>query len=59
MESEQLSTPTRASGPGVLVVQLIQMQHQLPTSQQPPASMSSLLQLYKPLTNPETEQSSA
>jgi hypothetical protein len=32
------------------------MQQQLPTRQQPAATMSSLLQLYIPLTNPETEQ---
>ena len=39
-----------------VAIQLIQMPQQLPTRQQPPASMINLLKLYMPLTNPETEQ---
>lgn len=39
-----------------VVIRLIQMPQQPPTRQQPPASMSTLLQSYIALTNPEIEQ---
>jgi hypothetical protein len=50
----------KASGDLVMafvMIHLIQMKPQLTTRQQPPASMSSLLQLYMPLTTSKTEQS--
>jgi hypothetical protein len=46
-----------ASVMAFVVIHLTQMQPQLPTRQQPPASMSSILHMYIPLTTSKTEQS--